>query len=208
VRHVLPLNACLPTRTRDYFRREMAAFLWFMHPSVHKSCAREGVHGSRRARAREGASQIPQTRFYLHPWQPSVHKSRAKEGVHGSRRAVPGKVLPKSRRQDLTCIHGSRRASVGPKSRAREGVHGSRHARAREVASQIPQTRFNFPNHASMAAVRPCPQTVPPPRRPLRACSVSSQSMWIEWDWMGLKPKQVKPILIFFQSHPIHVFWQ
>jgi hypothetical protein len=22
--------------------------------------------------------------------------------------------------------------------------------------------------------------------------------MWIEWDWMGLKPKQVKPLLIFF----------
>nr|ACG40217.1 hypothetical protein [Zea mays] len=32
--------------------------------------------------------------------------------------------------------------------------------------------------------------------------------MWIEWDWMGLKPKQVKPLLIFFQSHPIHVFWE
>jgi hypothetical protein len=31
-----------------------------------------------------------------------------------------------------------------------------------------------------------------------RACSVSSQSMWIEWDWMGLNPKQVKPLLIFF----------
>jgi hypothetical protein len=42
----------------------------------------------------------------------------------------------------------------------------------------------------------------------LRACSVSSQSMWIEWDWMGLKPKQVKLFLIFFQSHPIHVFWE
>jgi hypothetical protein len=42
----------------------------------------------------------------------------------------------------------------------------------------------------------------------IRACSVSSQSMWIEWDWMGLKPKQVKPLLIFFQSHPIHVFWE
>jgi hypothetical protein len=42
----------------------------------------------------------------------------------------------------------------------------------------------------------------------LRACSVSSQSMWIEWDWMGLKPKQVKPLLIFFQSYPIHVFWE
>jgi hypothetical protein len=23
----------------------------------------------------------------------------------------------------------------------------------------------------------------------LRACSVSSQSMWIEWDWMSLNPK-------------------
>jgi hypothetical protein len=42
----------------------------------------------------------------------------------------------------------------------------------------------------------------------IRACSVSSQSMWIEWDWMSLKPKQVKPLLIFFQSHPIHVFWE
>jgi hypothetical protein len=42
----------------------------------------------------------------------------------------------------------------------------------------------------------------------IRACSVSSQSMWIEWDWMGLKPKQVKPLLIFFQSHSIHVFWE
>jgi hypothetical protein len=39
----------------------------------------------------------------------------------------------------------------------------------------------------------------------LRACSVSSQSMWIEWDWVGLNPKQVKPLLNFFQSHPIHV---
>jgi hypothetical protein len=42
----------------------------------------------------------------------------------------------------------------------------------------------------------------------LRACSVSSQSMWIEWDWMGLNPKQVKPLLNFFQSHPIHVYWK
>jgi hypothetical protein len=32
----------------------------------------------------------------------------------------------------------------------------------------------------------------------MRACSVSSQSMWIEWDWMGLNPKQVKLLLIFF----------
>jgi hypothetical protein len=23
----------------------------------------------------------------------------------------------------------------------------------------------------------------------IRACSVSSQSMWIEWDWVGLNPK-------------------
>jgi hypothetical protein len=42
----------------------------------------------------------------------------------------------------------------------------------------------------------------------LRACSVSSQSMWIEWDWMGLNPKQVKLLLNFFQSHPIHVYWE
>jgi hypothetical protein len=33
---------------------------------------------------------------------------------------------------------------------------------------------------------------------PIRACSVSSQSMWIEWDWMGLNPKQVKLLLNFF----------
>jgi hypothetical protein len=39
----------------------------------------------------------------------------------------------------------------------------------------------------------------------LRACSVSSQSMWFEWDWMGLNPKQVKVLLNFFQSHLIHV---
>jgi hypothetical protein len=39
----------------------------------------------------------------------------------------------------------------------------------------------------------------------LRACSVSSQSMWIEWDWVGLNPKQVKVVLNFFQSHPIHI---
>ena len=36
---------------------------------------------------------------------------------------------------------------------------------------------------------------------PIRACSDSSQSMWIEWDCMGLKLKQVKPLLIF--SNPI-----
>jgi hypothetical protein len=42
----------------------------------------------------------------------------------------------------------------------------------------------------------------------LRACSVSSQSMWIEWDWMGFNPKQVKFLLNFFQSHPIHVYWE
>jgi hypothetical protein len=42
----------------------------------------------------------------------------------------------------------------------------------------------------------------------VRACSVSYQSMWIEWDWMGLNPKQVKPLLNFFQSHPIHVYWE
>jgi hypothetical protein len=34
----------------------------------------------------------------------------------------------------------------------------------------------------------------------LRACSVSSQSMWIEWDWMGLNPKQVKLLIIFSNS--------
>jgi hypothetical protein len=32
--------------------------------------------------------------------------------------------------------------------------------------------------------------------------------MWIEWDWMGLNPKQVKFLLNFFQSHPIHVYWE
>jgi hypothetical protein len=42
----------------------------------------------------------------------------------------------------------------------------------------------------------------------LRACSVSTQSMWIEWDWMSLNPKQVKLLLNFFQSHPIHVYWE
>jgi hypothetical protein len=31
----------------------------------------------------------------------------------------------------------------------------------------------------------------------VRACSVSSQSMWIERDWMGLNPKQVKLLQIF-----------
>jgi hypothetical protein len=30
--------------------------------------------------------------------------------------------------------------------------------------------------------------------------------MWIEWDWMGLNPKQVKLLHNFFQSHPIHVY--
>jgi hypothetical protein len=43
---------------------------------------------------------------------------------------------------------------------------------------------------------------------PIRACSVSSQSMWIEWDWMGLNPKQVKILLNFFQSYQIHVYWE
>jgi hypothetical protein len=38
----------------------------------------------------------------------------------------------------------------------------------------------------------------------LRACSVSSQFIWIEWDWVGLNPEQVKLLLNFFQSHPIH----
>jgi hypothetical protein len=38
----------------------------------------------------------------------------------------------------------------------------------------------------------------------IRPCSVSSQSMWIEWDWMSLNHKQVKFLLNFFQSHPIH----
>jgi hypothetical protein len=32
----------------------------------------------------------------------------------------------------------------------------------------------------------------------VKACSVSSQSMWIEWDWMGLNPKQVKLLKNFF----------
>jgi uncharacterized membrane protein YbaN (DUF454 family) len=40
----------------------------------------------------------------------------------------------------------------------------------------------------------------------IRACSVSSQFIWIEWDWMGLNPKQVKLLKNFFQSHPIHVY--
>jgi hypothetical protein len=44
--------------------------------------------------------------------------------------------------------------------------------------------------------------------RYFRACSVNSQSIWIEWDWMGLNPKQVKLLLNFFQSHPIHVYWE
>jgi hypothetical protein len=38
----------------------------------------------------------------------------------------------------------------------------------------------------------------------LRACSVSSKSMWIEWVWVGSNPKQVKIVLNFFQSRPIH----
>jgi hypothetical protein len=42
----------------------------------------------------------------------------------------------------------------------------------------------------------------------IRACSVTSKSIWIEWDWMGLNPKQVKLLLNFFQSHPIHVYWE
>jgi hypothetical protein len=42
----------------------------------------------------------------------------------------------------------------------------------------------------------------------IRACSVSSQSMWIEWDWMGLNPKQVKVLKNFFQSHSIQVYWE
>jgi hypothetical protein len=29
--------------------------------------------------------------------------------------------------------------------------------------------------------------------------------MWIEWDWVGLNPKQVKVLLNIFQSHTIHV---
>jgi hypothetical protein len=32
----------------------------------------------------------------------------------------------------------------------------------------------------------------------VRACSVSAQSMWIEWDWVGLNPKQVKFLHNFF----------
>jgi hypothetical protein len=28
--------------------------------------------------------------------------------------------------------------------------------------------------------------------------------MWIEWDWVGLNPKQVKFLHDFFQSRPIH----
>jgi hypothetical protein len=42
----------------------------------------------------------------------------------------------------------------------------------------------------------------------VRACSVSSQSMWIERDSMGLNPKQVKLLHNFFQSHSIHVYWE
>jgi hypothetical protein len=37
-----------------------------------------------------------------------------------------------------------------------------------------------------------------------RAFSVTSQSMLIECDWVGLNPKQVKLLLYFFQSHLIH----
>jgi hypothetical protein len=33
---------------------------------------------------------------------------------------------------------------------------------------------------------------------PIRTCSVSSQSMWIEWDWLGLNTKQVKVHQFFF----------
>jgi hypothetical protein len=32
----------------------------------------------------------------------------------------------------------------------------------------------------------------------VRGCLVSSQSIWIEWDWMGLNSKQVKIFLNFF----------
>jgi hypothetical protein len=32
--------------------------------------------------------------------------------------------------------------------------------------------------------------------------------MWIERDWMGLNPKQLKLLHNFFQSHPIHVYWE
>jgi hypothetical protein len=37
-----------------------------------------------------------------------------------------------------------------------------------------------------------------PNEQALSAFSVSSQSMWIEWDWMGLNPKQLKLLLNFF----------
>jgi hypothetical protein len=40
-----------------------------------------------------------------------------------------------------------------------------------------------------------------------RACSVSSRSIWIEWDLMILNTKQVKLFLNFFQSHPILMYW-
>jgi hypothetical protein len=87
--------------------------------------------------------------------------------------------------QDLTCIHGSRRASVGPQI-----MHSSvpNHAPGK-VLSKSCSREGAFPNHASMAAAAPVPgkvlpksrvregpsqithswqprpQTVPPPRR-------------------------------------------
>jgi hypothetical protein len=59
--------------------------------------------------------------------------------------------------------------------------------------------------HESLIAIF-LPNAIAMVRVQLRACSVSSQSMWIEWDWMGLNPKQVKLLFNFFQSHPIHVY--
>lgn len=41
-----------------------------------------------------------------------------------------------------------------------------------------------------------------------RACSVSTQSIWIECDWISLNLKQVKLVLNFFQSHSIYVYWE
>jgi hypothetical protein len=54
------------------------------------------------------------------------------------------------------------------------------------------------------ASFTSCGEEISHPR-PLRACSVSSQSMWIEWNWVGLNTKQVKILLNFFQSHQIHI---
>jgi hypothetical protein len=69
----------------------------------------------------------------------------------------------------------------------RRGTEGSKKTeQERPRAARLTEPRDSY---ASGIRIPHSSLSVKGNSRSVRACSVSSQSMWIEWDWVGLNPK-------------------